>query len=324
MESNTKPFRIDVHHHFLFPEYLESVAKMGLKDSGGTPFPEWTPEKAQDYMDRNGIAVALPGVSHPGIYFGNASAVNDLARLCNESMARLVRDRPKRFGGMITLPLPNVDASLHELEYAFDTLKLDGVGLLSSYAGIYLGDPAFEEVFAELNRRKAVVHVHPTIAPKNMMSPIAVPDWCLEFVFDTTRAITNLAATGTLIRYPNIKFIFSHGGGTVPFIARRIARGVSAVNRSYTQEDVIVLLQGLYFDTALTSPYLYGSLQQFVEPSHIVFGSDYNFAKEDQTVYTVKTIDSYDGFDEQTRKAIYYKNALALFPRLEKLLPQLD
>jgi len=151
-------------------------------------------------------------------------------------------------------------------------------------------------------------------------SPIAVPGWCLEFVFDTTRAVTNLVATGTLSRYNDIKFIFSHGGGTVPFVARRIARGVAAVNKSYTQDEVVHTLQGLYFDTALTSPYLYGSLQRFIEPSHILFGSDYNFAKEDQTAYTVDLIDNYDGFDEETRRAIYYENAVALFPRLEKLL----
>jgi predicted TIM-barrel fold metal-dependent hydrolase len=317
VESNTNPFRIDVHHHFLFPKYLESLAKFGIKDSGGAPFPEWTPQKAQDYMDRNGILVALVGILHPGVYFGNTSAASDLARPCNESMAQLVQDRPKRFGGMATLPLPNVEASLCALEYAFDTLKLDGIGLLSSYEGTYLGDPTFAEVFAELNRRKAVVHVHPTIALKNSSSPIVVPGWCLEFVFDTT--VTNLAATGTLKRYPDIKFIFSHGGGTVPYIAGRISGGVGIVNKEYTREEVILMLQGLYYDTALTSPYQYGSLQEFVEPSHIIFGSDYNFAKEDQTLYTINAIDSYDGFDEHTREAIYYKNALALFPRLQNM-----
>ncbi len=319
MNSNTNPFRIDVHHHFLFPEYLKALAKLGIKDAGGTVFPEWTPQAAQDYMDRNGIAVAFPGITHPGVYFGDKSAARELARLCNDFLAQLVQERPKRFGGMATLPLPDVDASLNELEYAFDTLNLDGVALLSSYEGIYLGDPAFEEIFAELNRRMAVVHVHPTIAPENSTSSIAVPGWCLEFVFDTTRAVANLAATGTLKRYPQIKFIFSHGGGTVPFVARRIASGVSMAHREYSYGDVISMLQGLYYDTALSSPYLYGSLREFVEPSHVLFGSDYNFAGEAVAAYTIDAIDSYHGFDEQMREAIYYGNAPALFPRLQNM-----
>ncbi len=156
----------------------------------------------------------------------------------------------------MSLPLPNVDASLREMEYAFDAQRLDGVGLLSSYDGVYLGDPSFEALFAELNRKNAVVHVHPSIAPKNGVSPIAVPGWCLEFVFDTTRVIANLAATGTLTRYPNLKFTFSHGGGTVPFIARRIAAGVGrAVGNEYEKGEVISLLQSLYYDTALISTF---------------------------------------------------------------------
>jgi 6-methylsalicylate decarboxylase len=324
MQIATKPFRIDVHHHFLFPEYLDALAKLGIEDSGGVRFPEWTPERVQDFMDRNGIAVAIPGISHPGIHFGDAAATNELARLCNEFLAQLIRDRPTRFGGMMTLPLPNVDASLREMEHAFDILRLDGVGLLSSYEGTYLGDPSFDEIFAELNRRKAVVHIHPTIAPRNRVSPIAVPGWCLEFVFDTTRVITNLAATGTLGRYRNIKFIFSHGGGTVPFIARRIAGGLSQVQKEYGKEQTISLFQGLYYDTALIPTYQHTSLHEFVEPSHIIFGSDYNFAPEEVTALAIDTIDNYDGFDGQMREAIYFKNALTLFPRLQGLAHQLD
>jgi len=164
-------------------------------------------------MDRNGIAFIVTGITYPGVYFGDQSAANDLARPCNEYVAQVVRDHPKRIGGLITLPLPDVDASLREIAYGFDVLKLDGVGFLSSYQGAYLGDPAFEAVFGELDRRNAVAHIHPSIAPKNVDSPVGLPGWCLEFPFDTTRVIANLAVTATLKRHPHIKFIVSHSGG---------------------------------------------------------------------------------------------------------------
>ncbi len=135
----------------------------------------------------------------------------------------MLLEHPARFGSFALLPLPDVDGALEELTYALDILHLDGVGLFSSVNDRYLGDPLFDPLFDELNRRNAVVFIHPTHceAPEHM--GLRAPPFAVEYVFDTTRAIVNLIYTGTLKRCPDIRFIVAHGGGTVPFLAERIA-----------------------------------------------------------------------------------------------------
>src|SRR5262245_56156834 len=142
----TQPHRIDTHHHILPKEYVEAVGSLGVADAGGIAFPRWSVESALSLMDRCGIATAITSISAPGVYFGNLAFARDLARRCNEISARLVQDHPRRFGAFAFLPLPDVDASLKELAYALDTLRLDGVVLLASIGDRYLGDPAFDAV----------------------------------------------------------------------------------------------------------------------------------------------------------------------------------
>ena len=154
-----RPRRIDVHHHIMPPEYVKAAAEYGVGEGGGFDFPAWSEQKTLDFMDRHGIATAITSLSAPGVHFGNSAAAQRQVRCCNEIGARLVNDHPRRFGAFASLPLPDVDASLEEMEYALDTLKLDGVVLLSSIGDRYLGDPAFDAVFDELNRRKAVVFI---------------------------------------------------------------------------------------------------------------------------------------------------------------------
>src|SRR5216683_3283622 len=155
--------RIDVHHHLLTPEYLEELAKVGIVEAGGVSFPHWTPEDALGVLDRAEIQAALLSLSSPGLCFGNAPKERVVARALNEFAAESVIRWPKRFGFFATLPLPDVEAALAEISYALDTLHADGIGLLSNYAGIYLGDARFDPIFAELNRRAAVVFIHPTV-----------------------------------------------------------------------------------------------------------------------------------------------------------------
>jgi 6-methylsalicylate decarboxylase len=159
------PHRIDVHHHIVPPEYVQALAGIGVTNSIGAAFPQWDADTTLEVMDRNGIQSAITSISCPGVFFGDKGFAVMLARLCNEISARLITDYPGRFGAFATLPLPDTDAALKELEYAIETLKLDGVVLLTNYTGTYLGDPAFEVLFQELNRRRTPVFVHPADPP---------------------------------------------------------------------------------------------------------------------------------------------------------------
>ena len=309
MVETVKPYRIDVHHHILPLEYISALGKIGTRESAGIAFPQWDIEKSIALMDRKGIMAALVSISAPGIYFGNRDFTRDLARSCNEFSARLIQEYPQRFGAFAVLPLPDIEASLLELEYALEALNLDGVVLLTNINGQYLGDPAFENLFMELNRRKTVVFIHPNTPPAEMLPKTKVPSAVMEFVFDTTRAIANLIYTRTLKRYPDIRLIFSHAGGTAPFLAWRISMG---------DRKIIEALKSLYYDIALSAtPYALRSLQETADPSHILFGSDYPFLPESLITSMVEGITYYDGFDTQTRVAIERDNALTLFPRFK-------
>ncbi len=203
-----EPHRIDVHHHILPPDYVAAVGddRIGpLILAGRTP--EWTPAMSVEAMDRHGVATAVTSISAPGLWFGDDEESARLARLCNEYAAGIRRDHPGRFGMFASLPLPDVDASLAEIEHALDTFEADGIGLLTSYGDRYPGDPAFAPVFDELDRRGAVVYFHPTDAPCSQCLP-EIPAATLDFPFDTTRAVVSLLYSGTFARCRNVRFIF--------------------------------------------------------------------------------------------------------------------
>ncbi len=305
-----------MHHHILPPDYLAALANAGITSSGGRPIPEWDIQNTLALMDRHAIATAITSISEPGIYFGDVTFARDIARRCNEFSTQLIHEYPQRFGAFAILPLPDIDAALHELEYALDTLKLDGVVLLSSVDGRYPGDPLFDELFAELNRRKAVVFLHPTVPAINSELKLNLPPFLIEFVFDTTRAVTNLIYSGTVERCPDIRFIVAHAGGTVPYLAYRISLG--QIMLPGVPQGVMTYLKQFYYDTALSAkPNALRSLQELVDASHILFGSDYPFAPEVATFFAVQGIQNFDGFDEQARKEIERESALALFPRFK-------
>lgn len=307
-------YRIDVHQHVLPPDYVSALAGLGITSSGGRPIPEWDIQSTLALMDRHAIATAIISISEPGIFFGDVAFARELARRCNEYSAQLIREYPQRFGAFAILPLPDVNAALRELEYALDTLKLDGVVLLSSVDGRYPGDPLFDELFTELNRRKAVVFLHPTVPVINRELKLDLPPFLIEFVFDTTRAVTNLIYSGTLERCPDIRFIVAHAGGTVPYLAYRISLGQLMLQGA--PQGVMTYLKQFYYDTALSAmPNALRSLHELVDASHILFASDYPFAPEVATFFAVQSIQNFDGFDEQARKAIARESALALFPR---------
>lgn len=271
---------IDTHHHLLPPRYVDRVGEEaigGLLVSGKVP--QWSAEKSIEAMDRASVDLAILSLSSPGICTVTPNERVALARHCNEYAARLMQDYPRRFGSFATLPLPDFDASLAEIEYCLGDLSCNGFCLLTNYGGRYLGEDGFAPVLEELNRRSAIVFVHPAM-PEPQAASLGLPAASLEFPFDTTRTIAGMLFNGTFARYRNIRFVFSHAGGTIPFLAARLARLESQERfKKNVPDGVIAELRRLYFDVALSvDSYTLPGLLRFAAPDHVVFGSDYPHA----------------------------------------------
>jgi len=305
-----RPFRVDTHHHFSVPKLIAESTAKGVTQPG---LQDWTPQKSLDQMDKAGVATAILSISDPGVWFGDNAAARALARECNDYAARVIKDHPGRFGLFATLPLPDVDGALLEIEYAFDTLKADGACVLSSYGGKYLGNPAFAPLMDELNRRKAVVFCHPYCAACGTQTVLSDgQNRGVEFVFDTTRTIVSLLSTATVVRCPDIRFIWSHGGGTVPYITSRLNGVAQQLPRGLIYE-----LQKFYYDTAQAfNPYTLPSFKKLVPPSHILFGTDFPLGGGSMTAVT-KGLTENGGFSESELRGIDRENALELLPRLK-------
>ena len=217
--AQARPGRIDVHHHFA-PAFHRDA--LGTKRGGA--WPTWSPQLSLEEMDKNGIATAILSAVQPGTWFGKAEESRPLVRQLNDYGATLVRDHSGRFGLFACITPPDVEGSLKEIEYGLDTLKADGISLFTSYGTQYLGDPSFAPVYAELNRRKALVYVHP-IAPDCCKALVpGIPVGAIEYATDTTRSIAHLVFSGTATQFPDIRWIFSHSGGTLPFLTGRFTR----------------------------------------------------------------------------------------------------
>jgi predicted TIM-barrel fold metal-dependent hydrolase len=300
--------KIDVHYHGNSPGFIAAIK---AHNTGQTALMNWTPAKALEDMDRDGVATSIMSTSEPGVYFGDAAQARMLARENNEYFARLVADHPTRFGFFATLPLPDVDGSLKEIAYAFDTLKADGACFMSSYEGKYLGDPAFAPVMDELNRRNAVCYTHPFRGA--MIN--SLPDGHalgITLSTETTITIESILYTGTAVRCPNLRYIWSHGGGTAPYITGRLGAAIGPDGKPNAN---MAALQRFYYDTAQAfNEYTLATLTTVVPNSHILFGTDYPFA---QAGTVAKGLDAY-GFPAANLRAVYRENALGLFPRLAR------
>jgi predicted TIM-barrel fold metal-dependent hydrolase len=310
--ATANPRRIDVHHHFAPPAWVAEVKGRPLLQPANT---KWTPEQSIDDMDRGGVAAAVVSITTPGLWFGDAPQSRRLARACNEYGATLVRDYPTRFGLFAAMPLPDVDATLKEIEYTYDTLKADGVGLFTSYGNMWLGNPAFEPVMQELNRRKAVVTVHPTAADccRNLAYAPGVGPGSIEYGTDTTRAIIGVAFSGQAVRFPAIRFIWSHAGGTVPFLAGRI-EGAANGARDALPHGFATVLKTFYYDVAgAANRGALTSLLQLVAPTQIVFGTD--FPPGGTSAAVGRALSDVGLFSEGDLRAIGRDNAAGLLPR---------
>jgi len=314
--AGNKPRLIDVHHHFSPPFYgKETGGRAFSYGMGDRRMLQWTPEASLAEMDKGGVECAILSLTTPAVWFGDLQADRSLARRCNEYAAQLVSDHPGRFGFFAAVPLPDTEGSLREITYALDTLKADGIGLLTSYDAKWPGDPAFAAVFEELNRRKAVVYFHPT-APSCCRDLIpSVPPPYIEFPHDTTRAVMSLLYSGSLARLRGVRFIFSHAGGTIPMLASRIA-GLAhdPVMAEKVPDGVEYELKRLHYDIANSAnrPAM-SALMNLVPVSQIVFGSDYPFFPIGLTAMGMTNL----GLVAPDLQAIGRDNAIGLFSRLK-------
>jgi predicted TIM-barrel fold metal-dependent hydrolase len=301
------PWRIDVHHHVLPPQYVDESVPVKLPDT----------DAQLRSMDQWKIRTAITSLT-PRVILKNLHRLREVARTCNEFQAKCLLEHSARFGAFALLPLPDVDAALDEIVYALDILHLDGVGVFSSVSDHYLGDSRFDPVFEELNRRNAVVFIHPTHCEAPAQTRLGAPPFVVEYVFDTTRAIVNLIHSGTVARCPDIRFIIAHGGGAVPFLAQRIA-AMEGHRNALGVANVMPALQSFFYETAsTTSATALRSLQELVDPAQILWGSDLPFVHGERLQTEVEDWENYDGFNMAERRAVEELNAVRLFPRFKK------
>ncbi len=304
---------VDVHSHILPPQYLAAAKASGkIGDVGEAPFIlGWEPQHSLERMDQLGIDTAFTSISTPGVWWGEDAAGRRLARTCNEYAANLGREHPGRFGSFASIPLPDLDGSLTELAYAVDVLHADGIVLLSDYGDKWVGDPSFAPVFEELNRRRAVVFVHPSVGNCCRSLISYVPFTTIEYPLDTTRGIVSLLFAGAFSKYPEIRFIFPHGGGTMPMLADRVTRQAAARRDLSFPEPPLALLKRQYYDVALSvsAPAL-AAILAFAEPAKVLFGSDYPFVEMSYTTDGLRGA----GLSGARLAAIERDNASALFP----------
>jgi predicted TIM-barrel fold metal-dependent hydrolase len=303
------PHRIDIHHHIVSPLFVQE-----MRSRLQPPTLSWTPERSLEDMDRAGVATAITSVTTPGVWIGDDEQGRRLARDSNDYAAKLAADHPGRFGVFVAVPLPHIEASLAEIEYGLDVLKADGVALFTSYRDKWLGDPAFDPVMAELNRRKAVAFTHPE-APLCCRGLLPeVHESVLEYGFDTTRAIANLLFSGTPHRYSDIRWIFSHGGGTTPFLAERLIRApeIRKAIAPAVPNGVMAELKRFYYDVAqIAHPIALAALTRFVPISQVLWGTDFPFRFGWEYL---KGLGEF-GFSAEDLRKIERENALTLLPR---------
>jgi len=311
--AQAKPHRIDVHHHIVPPTWLAAMDIIGRTDPR---LATWSPQKTIEDMDKGGVAVSMTSPTTPQVTgIGKAAAIK-IARQSNEYAKKLEVDHPGRFGTFAMLPLPHIDESLKEIEYAFDTLKVDGVGCMTSYGDKWLGYAQFDPIWQELNRRKATVYTHPTGANCCVNLVQGISEAAIEFGTDTTRTIASLIFSGMSQKYKDINWIWSHGGGALTAFAERFQIQMVTTPPyagKFTREIVDGELKRFYYDTAqISNAVTLGALAQLVPVSQIVFGTDFPYRT---AADHAKGVASHFKGDDLMK--VDRDNALRLIPRLK-------
>jgi predicted TIM-barrel fold metal-dependent hydrolase len=320
MNSST-PFQhissrgVDIHHHFLPFFFVEALTQSGHPVAAQAKALAWSPEKSLVMMDEAGIETSILSLSLPGASFTRAADPPALARRCNEYVAQMIADYPGRFGAFASIPVLNVEAAFEEVEHALDRLKLDGVMLLTNVRGRYLGEADFDPVLEELNRRKAVVFLHPNRAPSPGFNDF------VEFPHEVTRALASLTASGGIERYNRIRYILAYGGGTIPFIASRVTVVMMDVFGSFLKTMVRYLkrlrtMQRMNYDlTASMDRYAWLALYGHTKPSRIMMGSNFPWSSPSTFAQQQAELRAVVELDPSWIESIERDNSLKLFPR---------
>ena len=305
------PHRIDVHHHVTPPSLKTEKMRAG---AGGGPTYAWTLEKTLEDMEKGDVRGVVISMPYPIDIWPNPKDTRGITREWNDYAAGLVRDHPGRFGQFTMLPILDIEGSLREIEYSYDVLKADGINLMTSIGDKWLGDPYYDPIFAELDRRKAVVYTHPAVPDCTAGVLPEIRDAVIEFGTDTTRAITRLLFSGAAHRYPNIRWIWSHAGGTAPFLTERLVRFAQNEKgmKERVPEGVLAYLKRFYYDTAQAAhPWALASLMRLVAITQVVFGTDFPWRTAAETAQQLKEY----GFSPEELRAIDSGNIERLLPR---------
>lgn len=317
--------KIDIHHHTLPEFYRTALSAAG--DVTGAPVQPWDEDITLSTMEKQGIEIAVLSLSAPGAEIAGSQAKGRaLARKWNDYTYGLCISQPTRFGHFGALPsLIDTEGAIAEIHYALDELKCDGITLFTSYDGKYLGHEDFAPIWVELNKRSAVVFVHPchSPAPTIWASPL-LPQPIIDFPHETTRAACDLITSGRKRQNPNCKVILSHAGGTLPYLASRVELlcttlfGALNVPGAPRGEQIREDAKSFYFDTALSgTANILDTFLKWVPPDRILFGSDSPYATVEAEVNT-KSLSEYP-MEEKLRQKIYRDNALKLIPRLNAM-----
>lgn len=310
---------IDVHAHFVTDSYRRQATAAGHERPDGMDrWPTWSVQAHLELMDRHGIETALLSMSSPGVHFGDDTAARQLAREVNEDAASLVADHPDRFGFFASLPLPDVDGALAEIAYAIDDLGAEGVVLMTNTHGTYLGDPSLEPVFAELERRRAVVFLHPTSPVCWEQTALGRPRPMVEYIFDTARTVTDLLMAGVLARHPNMAVIVPHCGGALPVLADRVNEFMKLFLGPGEEPaaDAVEQLRRLHYDIAGPAfPRQVPALLELVDPDQLLYGSDYCWTPPPVAATHIAALDATaPPVDGVTWRSLTTANAVRLFP----------
>jgi predicted TIM-barrel fold metal-dependent hydrolase len=322
--------KIDVHAHYLPKAYKEALLRYCGKYPDDFPTPDWNPEKHLEAMNRLGIAASILSLSSPHINFGDREITKALARESNEEGAALVREYPGRFGLFASLPLPDLEDSIAEIQYGMDILHADGFTLPTNTQGVYLGNGCLDPVMEELNKYKSVVAIHPnrpSSVPAKVVEGLPIP--AMEFFFDTTRTVVNMILKGTMKRFPDIKFIIPHAGAFLPILSDRLALSLQALPGTFGKQvnpkeiDVYSSLKGLYYDLAgVCLPRQLPCLMQLVDTDHFLYGSDYPYTPVSGCMTLADMLDKTGILMEEQRHSIHSENALGLFQRYDNNIPR--
>ncbi len=319
-ESKRVVDRIDVHTHFIPAFYRQALVDAGLsKPDGIRGIPDWDEAAMLKLMDQLGVATAILSISSPGVHFGDDAKARALSRRVNEEARRLVDAYPGRFGFFASMPLPDVQGALDEAIYALDTLHADGVVFESNQHGMYLGDPKLDALYAELNRRNAVIFIHPTSPACDCSSRLraSYPQPMLEFIFDTTRSVSDMVLSGVLNLYPNLRVIVPHAGAALPMLTERIELLLPLLGTAGNPVSMRAAMRSLHFDLAgAPVPEMLGALLQVADPAHIHYGSDYPFTPPDTCEALLRKIETTSLLDQGMRRRVLRDNSRALFPHL--------